>query len=59
MNRTHGPLPAADQVCVRCGGVAENDFVDFWLCTDCYFVAGSTCAGISLPKQHERSHPVC
>ncbi|HEX6887281.1 MAG TPA: hypothetical protein VF143_04170 [Candidatus Nanopelagicales bacterium] len=37
--------PVTAPACVRCGGAAEHDFVTMWLCTDCYHIAGSTCAG--------------
>lgn len=37
--------------CARCFGEAEHDFGDIWLCTDCYYIAGSTCAGIPRPKK--------
>lgn len=39
--------------CARCFGEAEHDFGDIWLCTDCYYIAGSTCAGIPRPKKDE------
>jgi hypothetical protein len=32
--------------CARCGRDADFDFVDLWLCLDCYHIAGSTCAGV-------------
>lgn len=42
--------PPAVHACARCGGPAENDFVDFWLCTQCYYEAGSTCAGVDFRR---------
>lgn len=59
MSQVSGHSAFAAEICVRCGGPAEHDFVDFWLCTECYYVAGSTCAGINLPKSARRSDPVC
>ena len=41
------PVPA----CVRCGRDAQFDVAELWLCLDCYHVAGSTCAGITRPRQ--------
>jgi hypothetical protein len=35
--------------CARCGRDADFDFVDLWLCLDCYHIAGSTCAGVGRP----------
>jgi hypothetical protein len=42
--------PVTAPACARCGGPAEHDFVTLWLCTDCYHIAGSTCAGVPAPQ---------
>lgn len=44
---------AESHPCQRCWGEAEHDFGDIWLCTDCYYIAGSTCAGIPRPVAEE------
>jgi ribosomal protein L37E len=55
-------------VCMRCGREADFDFGPFWLCLDCYHIAGSTCAGVGQPRSTARSdqrkgreqhNPVC
>lgn len=50
--------------CQRCGRDGEHDFGDFWVCTDCYHIAGSTCSGFARPAggpafETAAADPVC
>ena len=46
---TDAPAPTP-QPCARCGGDAQYDFGEIWLCLECYHISGSTCAGVSRPQ---------
>jgi len=39
-------VSAPPRPCARCGRDADFEIAALWLCTDCYHIAGSTCAGI-------------
>jgi hypothetical protein len=59
VDAAHAPqsLTGVPERCARCGRDADADFGLFWLCLDCYHVAGSTCAGIGVGPT--RTDPVC
>ena len=39
-------VAAPPEPCARCGGDSDFEIASFWLCIDCYHIAGSTCAGV-------------
>lgn len=49
--------PPAPRACARCLADADVEIGGFWICLDCYHVAGSTCSGLGSPARP--ADPTC